>query len=591
MVRPFAGRGAVRSPGVSVEMSFTRRVALASAALLMVAQPVLAATPAKPVATVQKTAKKAAPASDFVPSPEAIKAHMTFLADDLMEGREAGTRGYDIAANYVAAQYALLGVKPAGDKTATGVSYQQHVPLIAFRGAGEGSFGLTGADGQTVALKYGEDYLPNPQAQAADLKVDAPLVFVGYGLVNPATGRDDYAGLDVTGKIVVMLNGAPTSLQTEERAHFANPNTKRQEAAKRGAVGVVTLSSPSAEKRRPFAAGAGMMRGWRVIWRDANDVGAIRAPSAPALASISQAGAAKLFAGAPAALADVMAEAEKPEGAVKGFALSAKASIVVKTEIEKRESSNVVGLIEGSDPTLKAQTIILSAHLDHIGVRENAKPGEDKINNGALDNASGVATLLEVARGFKNSKVKPKRSIILLAVTGEEKGLVGSDYFANNPTVKKADIAADVNLDMPVLLYPFTDVIAFGADRSTIGEAVKHAAGRVGVALSGDPMPEEGLFTRSDHYRFVEQGIPSVFLMTGFQNGGEAAFKGFLKGNYHHPGDDLNQPIDYQAAAKFALVNYEIARELADTPARPVWKKGDFFGGTFAPAGHPSSAQ
>ena len=573
-------------------MSFTRRAALASAALLMVAHPVLAAAPAKPAAAA---AKKTVPASDFVPSPEAIKAHMTFLADDAMEGREAGTRGYDIAANYVAAQYALLGVKPAGDKTVqggvSGVSYLQHVPLIAFRPAGEGALGVIGPDGQTVALKYGEDFLPTPQAQAADLAVEAPLVFVGYGVVDPSRGRDDYAGLDVKGKIVVVLSGAPTAIQTEERAHFSNPNTKRAEAAKRGAIGVITMPTTSSEKRRPFARGLNGMKEWRVIWRNAQDVGAIRAPSAPALASVSLAGAAKLFAGAPVALETVLAQAETPAGAVKGFALPAKAKIALKTEIEKRESSNVVGLIEGSDPTLKAQTIILSAHLDHIGIKEDAKPGEDRINNGALDNASGVATLLEVARGFKNTKVRPKRSIILLAVTGEEKGLVGSDYFANNPTIRKADIAADVNLDMPVLLYPFTDVIAFGADRSTVGAAVKDAAGRVGVALSGDPLPEEGLFTRSDHYRFVEQGIPSVFLMTGFQNGGEKAFTTFLKTNYHRPGDDLNQPIDYQAAAKFALVNYEIARELANAPARPVWKKGDFFGNTFAPAGHPSAAK
>jgi Zn-dependent M28 family amino/carboxypeptidase len=567
-------------------MSFTRRAALASAALLMVAQPVLAATPAKPVA-----AKKAGPVSDFTPSADAIKAHMTFLADDAMEGREAGTRGYDIAANYVAAQYALLGVKPAGDKTAAGVSYQQHVPLIAFRPASDGAINLTGADGQAVALKYGEDFLPTPQAQAADLAVEAPLVFVGYGLVDPTRSRDDYAGLDVKGKIVVMLSGAPTSIQTEERAHFSNPNTKRAEAAKRGAIGVITMPTTSGEKRRPFKTGLAGMKGWRVIWRDAKDVGAIRAPSAPALASVSLAGAEKLFAGAPTPLATILTEAETPAGAIKGFALPFKASVALKTEIEKRESSNVVGMIEGSDPTLKAQTIILSAHLDHIGIKDNAKPGEDKINNGALDNASGIATLLEVARGFKNTKMRPKRSIILLAVTGEEKGLVGSDYFANNPTVTKANIAADVNLDMPVLLYPFTDVIAFGADRSTIGDAVRHAGARVGVGLSGDPLPEEGLFTRSDHYRFVEQGIPAVFLMTGFQNGGEKAFTTFLKTNYHHPGDDLNQPIDYQAAAKFALVNYEIARELANAPARPVWKKGDFFGNIFAPAGHPSAAK
>jgi len=571
-------------------MSFTRRAALASAALLMVAQPVLAAAPAKPATA---TARKAA--SDFVPSPEAIKAHMTFLADDAMEGREAGTRGYDIAANYVAAQYALLGLKPAGDKTAqggvSGASYLQHVPLLAYRPNGEGSVGVTGPDGKEAPLKYGEDYLPGPQAQAADLAVSAPLVFVGYGLVDAGRGRDDYAGLDVKGKIVVMLSGAPTAIQTEERAHFSNPNVKRQEAAKRGAVGVMIMPTTSSEKRRPFARGLMGMKEWRVIWRNAQDVGAIRAPGAPSLVTLSLAGAEKLFAGAPTPLASVLAEAETPAGAVKGFALATKANVVLKTEIEKRESSNVVGMIEGSDPALKAQTVILSAHLDHIGIKDNAKPGEDRINNGALDNASGIATLLEVARGFKNTKVRPKRSIILLAVTGEEKGLIGSDYFANNPTVTKADIAADVNLDMPVLLYPFTDVIAFGADRSTVGEAVKHAAGRVGVALSGDPLPDEGLFTRSDHYRFVEQGVPSVFLMTGFQNGGEKAFTTFLKTNYHHPGDDLSQPIDYQAAAKFALVNYEIARELANTPARPVWKKGDFFGAAFAPAGHPSAAK
>ena len=575
-------------------MSFTRRAALASAALLMVAQPVLAATPAKPApAAAQKQVgkKAAAPASDFVPSPEAIKAHMTFLADDAMEGREAGTRGYDIAANYVAAQYALLGVKPAGDKTTTGVSYLQHVPLLAHRPATDGAISIIGADGTSVALKYGEDYLPGSQAQAADINVEAPLVFAGFGVVDPSRGRDDYAGLDVKGKIVVILTGAPTSIQTEERAHFSNPNTKRVEAAKRGAIGVLIIPTTSSEKRRPFARGLAGMKEWRVIWRNAQDVGAIRAPSAPSLASISLAGAEKLFAGSATPLATVLEQAETPAGAIKGFALPGKAKVSLKTEIEKRESSNVVGVIEGSDPTLKAQTIILSAHLDHIGVKDNAKPGEDRINNGALDNASGIATLLEVARGFKNTKMRPKRSIILLAVTGEEKGLVGSDYFANNPTVPKANIAADVNLDMPVLLYPFTDVIAFGADRSTVGEAVKHAAGRVGVALSGDPMPDEGLFTRSDHYRFVEQGVPSVFLMTGFQNGGEKAFTTFLKTNYHHPGDDLNQPIDYQAAAKFALVNYEIARELANQPARPVWKKGDFFGGTFAPAGHPSTAK
>ena len=554
-------------------MSFSRRVALFSAALLMVAQPALAAPRAK------------VPASSFTPSPEAIRAHMTFLADDAMEGREAGTRGYDIAANYVAAQYALLGVKPG----AAGGSYLQRVPLLAFKNASEGTFSMIGADGAATALKFGEDYLPSAQAHATEVSVNAPLVFAGYGVVAPEKGRDDYAGLDVKGKIVVLLGGAPSGFQTEERAHYGNGTVKRLEAARRGAVGVISMGTTSGEKRRPFERGVAGYREWRMTWRDAQDVGYVRGVSAPTLASISLKGAAKLFAGAPTALDAVLAAAETPEGAVKGFDLGFKASVALKSEIEKRESSNVVGVIEGANPALKAQTIVLSAHLDHTGVHTHGTAA-DKINNGALDNASGIATLLEVARGFKNAKTKPGRTILLVAVTAEEKGLIGSEYFANNPTVAKADIVANVNLDMPVLLYPFTDVIAFGADRSTLGPAVARAAGRVGIALSADPMPEEGLFTRSDHYRFVEQGVPSVFLMTGFQNGGEKGFKDFLATHYHKPSDDLNLPIDYVAAAKFALVNYEIARELANTPARPVWKAGDFFGTQFAPAGHPSAA-
>jgi hypothetical protein len=548
-------------------MPFSRRAALAGVALLLTVQPAFAAT-AKPKPAA------AAKAAGFTPSADAIKAHMAFLADDLLEGREAGTRGYDIAAQYVASQYALMHVKPAGDDG----SYLQQVSLTAYRAANEGGVSYTGADGKSGALVFGEDYLPSAQARQAETSITAPLVFVGYGIVAPERGRDDYAGLDVKGKIVVVLSGAPSGLQTEIRAHYSNTNVKRAEAARRGAVGVLTLPTTSYEKRRPFARNVGNYQEWKMTWNDAQGAAYVRGAEAPGLASLSLKGGAKLFAGAPTSLDAVLAAAETPDGAVKGFALPANVTVQLKTEIERRQSSNVVGLIEGSDPTLKAQTIILSAHLDHLGIHGK---DADKINNGALDNASGVATLLEVARGFKEARTKPRRSIVLLVVTAEEKGLIGSEYFAHNPTVPKAGIAADVNLDMPILLYDFQDVVAFGADRSSIGPAVAGAAGRVGIGLSPDPLPEEGLFTRSDHYRFVEQGVPSVFLMTGFKNGGEKGFKDFLATHYHKPNDDLNQPINYQAGARFALVNYEIARELADAPARPSWNKGDFFGTLF----------
>jgi Zn-dependent M28 family amino/carboxypeptidase len=552
-------------------MPFSRRAALAGAALLLTVQPAFAAQTAP-----KAKPKSAVVAASFTPSPAAIKAHMTFLADDLMEGREAGTRGYDIAANYVASQYAQLGVKPAGDNG----SYLQQVPLTASRSASEGGVSYTGADGKSGALTFGEDYLPAAQPSKTEVLLTAPLVFVGYGVVAPERGRDDYAGLDVKGKIVVILSGAPSGFQTEERAHYGNAGVKRVEAAKHGAVGVLTMPTTSSEKRRPFARGVAGYQEWRMNWRDAQDVPYVRGGDAPSLVTLSLKGAAKLFTGAPAALETVLATAETPDGLVKGFALPTQATIQLKTEIEKRQSSNVAGLIEGSDPALKAQVVVLSAHLDHLGITTHGKDA-DKINNGALDNASGVATLLEVARGFKEARTKPKRSILLLAVTAEEKGLIGSEYFAHNPTVPKANLVADVNLDMPILLYDFQDVVAFGADRSSIGPAVARAAGRVGVSLSPDPLPDEGLFTRSDHYRFVEQGVPSVFLMTGFKNGGEKGFKDFLATHYHKPSDDLSQPINYQAAARFALVNYEIARELADAPARPTWNKGDFFGNLF----------
>ncbi|MBI1682584.1 M28 family peptidase [Caulobacter hibisci] len=551
-------------------MPFSRRAAYLSAALALVfaAQPALAGSKA------------------FAPSPDAIRAHMTFLADDLMEGREAGTRGYDLAANYVTSQFALLGLKPAGDAG----SYLQTVPLTAYRPASNGEFKVAEAGAAPSALTFGEDFLPSPQADRAELSLDAPLVFVGFGISAPERGRDDFAGLDVKGKIVVLLSGAPKGFQTEERAHYGSIGVKRAEAARRGAVGVLTLATPAGEKRRPFARGVGGNRDWRMTWRAPDGAPFVRGGSAPSLASISVKGGEKLFGSAAGKLAAAYAAAETQDGKVEGFALPTTAAVALKTEIQKRRSSNVAALIEGSDPTLKSEVVVLSAHLDHEGIKENPKPGEDAIYNGALDNASGIATLLEVGRGFTSGKARPKRSILLLAVTAEEKGLIGSEYFAHNPTVSKANLAADVNLDMPVLLYPFVDVVAFGADRSTIGPIVAKAAARVDVALSPDPMPEEGLFTRSDHYRFVEQGVPSVFLMTGFKNGGEKAFKDFLATHYHKVNDDLAQPIDYQAAAKFARVNYEIAHDLADAPARPTWKAGDFFGGIFAPKGHPSAA-
>lgn len=517
---------------------------------------------------------RAEPAADSLQSAARVKAHVEFLASDLLQGREAGSPGYDIAANYVAAQFALLGLKPAGD----GGTWFQTVPLLAFRPADEGSYVVRGPHGTETPLAFGEEVLIGRGAGPSDHRVSAPLVFAGYGVVAPEKGRDDYAGLNLRGKIAVVLSGGPPGLQTEERAYYGSARTKREAAARAGAVGVIFLSTPKDEARRAFADGQRTWQSWSMTWRGPDGAAFDVAPGTPGLGSVSVKGAEKLFAGAPAPYAEVIAAAEA-DGNPPRFALATALDVALRTETREIESRNVAGLIEGTDPKLGREVVVLSAHLDHIGVTPPLDG--DEVNNGALDNAGGIATTLEVARAFQAGD-PPRRSVLFLAVTAEEKGLLGAEYFARNPTVA-GPMVANVNLDMPVLTYDFTDVVAFGSERSGIAAAVRRAAARTGIALSPDPLPDEGLFTRSDHYRFVEVGVPSTFLMTGFQNGGEERFRAFLKDCYHKPCDDLDQGIDYAAGAKFARINYEIARELADARARPLWVKDDFFGTRFAP--------
>ncbi len=507
------------------------------------------------------------------PSADHIKATMAFLASDALKGREAGSPEYDIAAKYVADQMKALGLKPMGDNG----DYFQHVPLLAYRTADQGRLVLRDASGHAVPLTFGSDYLVRGNPLSAEVKLEASLVFVGYGIVAPEHARDDYAGLDVKGKIVVALSGAPKFLQTEERAYYANGRNKLAVAQAHGAVGFVALDTLTGEKLYPFANAVRQYQSWGMTWRKP-DGRPFVAAQLPVLASVSVTGDAKFLGKQTDA---VLAAAETPQGEVKGFSLPLSLRAELHSEIKPVESENIVGVLPGSDPVLKDEYVVLSAHLDHLGITPPVNG--DAINNGALDNASGVATTLEVARLFHESGARPKRSVLFLVDTAEEKGLIGAEYFAHNPTVPLGAIAADVDLDMPILLYDFTDVTAFGADRSSIGPAVRRAAAGMNVALSPDPMPDEGVFTRSDHYRFVEQGVPAVFLTTGFANGGAAAWKDFLANHYHKPSDDLSQPIRYDAGAKFARLNYAVTRELADGP-RPSWNAGDFFAGKFA---HP----
>jgi hypothetical protein len=509
-----------------------------------------------------------------------VRAHIEFLSSDLLQGREPGTPGYEIAAEYVASQFRQLGLTAAGD---TG-SFFQRVPLLSYRLTDRGSFTLRGAGDRSIALAFGEEYLPGKIPVAGTRTVSAPLVFAGFGVVAPERQRDDYGDLDVKGKIVVVISGAPHDIPSEERAYYMSGRVKRAEAARRGAIGMVYVTTPEADQRDKFSDGARTWDSWSMTWRQGDGEPFDSVPTVPLLASLSSIAGEKLFQGAPKTFREVSTLAESKEVQnLPHFPLPWSLDARLSIEAKPSESRNIAGLIPGRDPVLKDEFVVLSAHLDHVGV--TAPINGDSINNGALDNAAGVATTIEVARMMVTAERGPRRSVLLLAVTAEEKGLIGADYFARNPTVSRDRIVANVNLDMPILRYDFTDVVAFGAERSTIGDAVRRAARRTNLTLSPDPLPAEGLFVRSDHYRFVEAGVPAVFLMTGFANGGEKHFTEFLATCYHKPCDDTSQKLDYRAGAKFAQINYEIARELADATPRPSWKAGDFFGTRF---GRPS---
>ncbi len=540
-------------------------IALMSFAGAALAQTAPAPTPA-PTAPVAKDTKAINDLVNAVlPDDQAaMKAHVMFLASDAMRGREAGSPEYDIAAEYVAAQFYAAGLRPAGDDG----GYLQKVPLVTYRAGDKGDLVVTRDGALPQRLVFGEDYVPGAHAGAASTAIDAPVVFVGFGTVAPQYKRDDYAGVDVKGKIVAYLGGAPSSFQSEERAHFSGGTTKAIYAQSRGAVGTILIQP------RPLG---NAVQGWdrpRVTWARPDGTG--DSPGAPQLATISDIGAAKLFAGAKTPWESVLKRATNAEAKFKAEQLPGSLAVAVRTTFRQGMSSNVAGMIPGSDPKLGSDVVVLSAHLDHLGVRPDMKG--DNIFNGAEDNAVGIASLIEEAKRFKASGKPPRRSVMFLAVTGEEKGLVGSDYFSKHPTVPINRIVADVNLDMPILSYRFEDMTVFGADRSTLGPIVSKAVATLGVTMSPDPDPAQGIFVRSDHYRFVQQGVPSVFLWPGQAGPGKAATAEFFAKRYHQPSDDLSQPIDWSQGIRFVDANYAIAREIADGDARPRWNKGDFFG-------------
>jgi hypothetical protein len=508
---------------------------------------------------------------------KAVRAHVQFLADDLLEGRLPGTRGYDVAARYVAAQLALLGLQPAGD----GGTFFQQVPLLESR-LDEATLSVRGATGDPQPLTWGEDFITSGDPNRTDARLEAPVVFAGFGISAPELSYDDYSGRDVRGKVVAVLSNAPSRFPSDQRAHHASTRRKAQLAADKGAVGLLLVRAPDDERRVPWAKLMTNPQTTTVAWVTADGTPADTPQSLQGFAVLSASGVSKLFAASPVKPEAIFAEAAT--GAPRGFDLGVAIVLTSRSTHARLSSANVVALIEGADPQLKKTSVVYSAHLDHIGV--GGEVNGDRIYNGAYDNALGAAILIEAARALAGLPRRPLRSIAFVFVTAEEKGLVGSDYFAVTPPAAVGEIIANINVDMPLLLFPIDKVVAFGAEHSTLQATATRAAVLTGMTLIADPIPEETLFVRSDQYSFVRRGIPAVFLVPGFTSSdpstdGPKVFGDFLARHYHMPSDDTRLPMDMPSVERFTRANAALAYLVASDREAPRWNQGDFFGTTF----------
>ncbi|MDX1515621.1 MAG: M28 family peptidase [Woeseiaceae bacterium] len=508
----------------------------------------------------------------------AVKAHVAWLADDAREGRLAGEPGYDAAAAYVAGRFAEFGLEPGGAD-----GWLQPVPLARYwLVPGSPQVIVHRSDGDE-ALEYREHYGMAADKVRESNRVRAEVVYVGYGVHAPEFGYSDYDGIDVDGRIVALFGGAPSTFPHAERAFYASSRTKATEAVRRGAVGTIRLRSKRVQAQTPwkrYRELTGKRPG--MAWLSDSGEASGYFPELEGAITISAAAAERLFAGTPLSFAGALeaTAADTPASAPLGLELT----LARRSRQERFSSPNVIGMVRGTDRQLADEFVVYTAHLDGTG-RDPAPETDDDIENGMYDNAMGIAIMLETARVF--AAEPPARSVLFIALTAEESGLLGSDYFVHHPTVAADAIVANVNLDMPLFLYPVADLVAFGSEHSSLEALVADAAAREGFGLTPNPLPEESLFIRSDQYSFVKKGVPAIYLMPGFTSrdpaiDGEAVFREHLKEHYHEPGDDLSRPVDWDSVLRFTRAHIRIGYGIANSDARPAWNDGDFFGEHFA---------
>ena len=503
-----------------------------------------------------------AAAPDWTALGNAWWAHIQYLADDRLEGRGTGTESFAKAADYVSDQFQKAGLQPAGER---GFSQTVEFNVLQLDEANS-SLKITQA-GQPVPFQFGEDGFLAATPNAAP--VDAQAVFIGYGLKIPEANYDDFAGLDLKGKIAVYITGGPASIPTSVKAHYQSGEERRKNLAAAGAVGLITIRNPKAEEV-PWSRVAGARFSERMELRDGTG-----APTPQFTLIVNPEHAEKFFSGSGHTFSEllVLLGSDKP---LPHFPLNIVVRADTAVKHSTAQSQNLAGVLRGNDPQLKNEYVVISAHLDHLGIGQTVNG--DKIYNGAMDDASGIASLIEAARAMRDSNAHPKRSILFLAVTAEEKGLLGSQYFASHPTVQ-GPIVANLNMDMYLPLFPLRYLEVQGLSESTLGDNITEVCRETGVTVQADKQPDHVRFIRSDQYSFIKKGVPSLAFKFGWLPGTpeEKLFNDWYKDRYHGPADDTSQPVDKAAAAKFNAILEKLALRVADADSHPTWKPDSFF--------------
>ncbi len=502
-------------------------------------------------------------ATDWNAAGKAWWKHVTYLASDKLKGRNVGSPGYEMAAQYVAAQFEKAGLKAAGSD-----GYFQPVGFVE-----------TSLVSSSLELLHGNRSIKVPipdeahtgfAAQSPE-EIEAPVVFAGYGLVIPEAHHNDLDGLPVKGAVVAFLTGGPDRIDGNLRSHYSSTEQRWKAFRAAGAIGIISIANPKSMEI-PWAR---QSLSWGMARMQLADPSMNYTQGLQFSASWDPAKADDLFAESGHSMEEVLEAANKQEP-LPHFAIPVKIRATVRVSSKQIESKNVVGLRIGDDPALKNEYVAISAHLDHLG--EGKPVNGDSIYNGAMDDASGVASLIEIAKALHDGKVSTKRSIVFLAVTGEEKGELGSATFASHPTLP-GRIIADLNMDMFLPLFPLKWLEVQGLNESTLGTDISEVAKAAGVQVQADKEPNRNRFIRSDQYSFIKKGVPSLAFKFGYIPGGpeEKIFKDWYTNRYHGVSDDVDQPVDQAAAAQFNNILKNLALRVANANQAPSWTSNSFF--------------